>query len=186
MPDSKTRVFGTRLGFYLAAIGSAFGLGNLWRFPYIVTENGGGAFVLLYLFLVFSLGLPLLIGELALGKIARGSLVSVFDQLLGDGDSIRPIKEYGHLMPATVRRIFKGLGSLSLLISLLVLAYYAVISGWVLHSFSQLALSLFDPKNFQPEGSLTVLLSSGWLQLLLTGFHLLAVAIVVGDRKSVV
>ena len=55
--------FGTRFGFYLAAIGSAFGLGNVWRFPYIVAENGGGAFVLLYAFLVFLIGMPFLLGE---------------------------------------------------------------------------------------------------------------------------
>ena len=56
-------VWGTRLGFYLAAVGSAFGLGNLWRFPYIVAENGGGAFVLLYLLLAFLIGTPFLIAE---------------------------------------------------------------------------------------------------------------------------
>jgi len=49
--NRKRSLWGTRFGFYLAAIGSAFGLGNLWRFPYVTVENGGGAFVLLYIFL---------------------------------------------------------------------------------------------------------------------------------------
>ncbi|MEL4474537.1 hypothetical protein AAEH86_22075, partial [Shewanella algae] len=57
-----------------AAIGTAFGLGNLWRFPYVVAENGGGAFVLLYLMLAFLIGMPFLIGELSLGKISRSSV----------------------------------------------------------------------------------------------------------------
>jgi NSS family neurotransmitter:Na+ symporter len=73
MKNSKNAVFGTRLGFYLAAIGSAFGLGNLWRFPYVVAQNGGGAFVLLYLALVFLVGLPLMIAELAMSWKRRPS-----------------------------------------------------------------------------------------------------------------
>ena len=71
----------TRLGFYLAAVGSAFGLGNLWRFPYVVGENGGGAFVLLYVLLALLIGLPLLIGELMLGKLTRQSIVSASSTL---------------------------------------------------------------------------------------------------------
>ena len=65
---SKRGLWSTRFGFYLVAIGSACGLGNIWRFPYVVGENGGGAFVLLYAVLALSVGLPLLIGELLLGK----------------------------------------------------------------------------------------------------------------------
>ncbi|MDB2426142.1 sodium-dependent transporter, partial [bacterium] len=58
--EPQRGAWGTRLGFYFAAIGVAFGLGNLWRFPYVVAENGGGAFVLLYIFLVFIVGIPLM------------------------------------------------------------------------------------------------------------------------------
>ena len=95
MGDSKTSVFGTRLGFYLAAIGSAFGLGNLWRFPYVAAENGGGAFVLLYLFLVFLIGMPLLIAELSLGKLSRSSLVPAMAKLIGNRYQVRNIREPG-------------------------------------------------------------------------------------------
>ena len=83
MGDSKTSVFGTRLGFYLAAIGSAFGLGNLWRFPYVVAENGGGAFVLLYLFLVFLIGMPLLIW--VVGNRVLGTYTHAQDPTAGTG-----------------------------------------------------------------------------------------------------
>ena len=73
--------FGTPWGFYFAAIGAAFGLGSLWRFPYVVAENGGGAFVFLYVFLVMLMGLPLLVSELFLGKFSRRSVISALRQL---------------------------------------------------------------------------------------------------------
>ena len=85
----KTRgLWRTRFGFYLAAIGSACGLGNLWRFPYIVGENGGGAFVLLYVFFALLIGLPLLISELMLGRSTRKSILSATALLGGPNQKI--------------------------------------------------------------------------------------------------
>jgi len=178
MPQSKVPVFGTRLGFYLAAIGSAFGLGNLWRFPYVVTENGGGAFVLLYLFFVFLLGMPFLIAELTLGKISRSSLSPALAKLSGERYQVRELRDRGDL-PAWVSWCLRNLSWMSLLITIVVLAYYAVISGWVLHFFMQLLVSMIDPKHFSPEGALEVLLTNGWLQVALTSVHLLIVAVIV-------
>jgi neurotransmitter:Na+ symporter, NSS family len=183
--SSKVTVFETRLGFYLAAIGSAFGLGNLWRFPYVVAENGGGAFVLLYLFLVFLFGVPFLIGELMLGKISRTSLMPALSKLSGDRYQVREIRQNGDGVPMFVRLGLKYVGALSLLITLIVLAYYAVISGWVLHFFMQLVVSLFDPSRFQPDNTLRVLLENGWLQVMLTSVHLLTVAIIVAKDLEV-
>lgn len=182
MPNQKNAaVFGTRLGFYLAAIGSAFGLGNLWRFPYIVTENGGGAFVLLYLALVFLLGLPIMIAELSLGKISKGSLAPALSKLVGERYMVRDIRESSIDLPRWGRFLMRNLGTLSMGITIVVLAYYAVISGWVLHFFMQLVVSLFDPSRFQPESSLHVLLKNGWLQLMLTSVHLLIVSVIVAN-----
>ena len=83
--ERKARsLWGTRFGFYLAAIGSAFGLGNLWRFPYVVVANGGGAFVLLYTLLALSIGLSLLISELMLGKISRRSSLAAIQEILSN------------------------------------------------------------------------------------------------------
>ncbi|WP_201342439.1 hypothetical protein [Abyssogena phaseoliformis symbiont] len=67
--------------FLLAAIGSAVGLGNIWKFPYIVGENGGGAFVLVYLLCIVLVGMPVLIAEIALGKSAQSNPVSAFSNL---------------------------------------------------------------------------------------------------------
>jgi NSS family neurotransmitter:Na+ symporter len=166
------------LGFYLAAIGSAFGLGNLWRFPYVVTDNGGGAFVLLYLFFVFLLGMPFLIAELTLGKISRSSLSPALAKLAGERYQVRELRERADL-PRWVSWSLRQVSWMSLVITIVVLAYYAVISGWVLHFFMQLLVSLLDPSHFQPENALRVLLKNGWLQVALTSVHLLTVGVIV-------
>jgi NSS family neurotransmitter:Na+ symporter len=104
--SSKNSIFETRLGFYLAAIGSAFGLGNLWRFPYVVAENGGGAFVMLYLFMVFLVGMPFLIGELMLGKLSRSSLVPALHKLAGDRYQVRDLREHKDELPVWGRGFY--------------------------------------------------------------------------------
>ncbi|MCK7535801.1 MAG: hypothetical protein MZV63_34855 [Marinilabiliales bacterium] len=65
---SKRDSFGSRLGVIAAAAGSAVGLGNIWRFPYILGENGGGAFLIIYLVIVFSIGIPVMMSELVIGQ----------------------------------------------------------------------------------------------------------------------
>ena len=67
----KREQWGSRIGFIVAAAGSAIGLGNIWRFPTVTGQNGGGAFVLLYLVLVFLVGIPVLMVELSLGRKAQ-------------------------------------------------------------------------------------------------------------------
>ena len=72
---------GSRLGFLLLAAGCAIGLGNVWRFPFITGENGGGAFVLLYLIFLAILGVPVLVMELSLGRASRRNYVGAFTDL---------------------------------------------------------------------------------------------------------
>ena len=73
--------WGSRLGFVLAVAGSAIGLGNIWRFPYICGMNGGGAFVLLYLLCVLLVGFPMLLVELVIGRAAQTSTVGAFSTM---------------------------------------------------------------------------------------------------------
>lgn len=147
----------TRYGFYLAAIGSAFGLGNLWRFPYIVSENGGGAFVLLYVLLAMSLGLPILIAELILGQSQRRPIIAATRALrLREG-----------------ARSFRWVGRVSFALALLVLAYYAVISGWVLYFVVQFLSEAFVPRAPGDVMSLSELIQSGFLQIGLASVHLI-------------
>lgn len=122
MKNAKSAVFGTRLGFYLAAIGSAFGLGNLWRFPYVVAQNGGGAFVLLYLALVFLIGMPIMIAELSLGKISHGSLAPALSKLGGERYMVREIRETPVSRSRLEKLFFRHLGALSIALTLVVLA----------------------------------------------------------------
>ncbi|MEQ8745683.1 sodium-dependent transporter [Pyruvatibacter sp.] len=106
----------SRLMFIFAASGSAVGLGNIWKFPYIVGENGGGAFVLLYLACLIGLGVPLLIGEIMIGRKGGEYPARAF---------LRTAKE------KAMSSAWGGLGALGALIALLILAFYSVVSGWV-------------------------------------------------------
>ena len=101
----------SQIEFILSSIGYAVGLGNVWRFPYIVYENGGGTFLIPYLFMLFFAGLPLFFLETALG------------QYCGQG----PINVFGNLAP-----IFKGLGLAMISSNFLVCLYYNVILAWTL------------------------------------------------------
>lgn len=73
--------WGSRSGLILAAIGAAVGLGNIWRFAYVAGENGGGAFLLVYLLIVLALGVPLVVAELAIGKRGAADAVTAFEVL---------------------------------------------------------------------------------------------------------
>jgi NSS family neurotransmitter:Na+ symporter len=104
--------WGTKLGFILAAVGSAVGLGNMWRFPYATAENGGAAFVILYIVMVFLVGVPVMLAEFAVGRRARLSPIGALRKI--GGSSWAP------------------LGYMYVLTGCLILAYYSVIAGWTL------------------------------------------------------
>ena len=105
--------WGSKLGFIMAAAGSAVGLGNIWRFPYVTGENGGAAFVLVYLVCVFLIGVPLLYVELALGRASGRNPVGAFQKT----------------KPGTP---FMFTGILCLMACFFVLTYYGVIAGWTI------------------------------------------------------
>ncbi len=115
----------SRLGFLLAAIGSAVGLGVLWKFPYVVGQNGGGLFLLTYFLCIVVIGIPILIGELMLGRRSQRAAIGAF-AVLGEG---RP----GNW------RIAGWFGVLS---SFLILSFYSVIAGWGM-SYILMSLSGF-------------------------------------------
>lgn len=109
-----------RWGFMLAATGSAVGLGNIWKFPYITGEFGGGAFVLVYLACIFAMGVPVMMTEIALGRRGRGSPV----------DAIRRvINESGRSSAWSL------IGWMAMLCGFTILSFYVVVAGW---SFSYL------------------------------------------------
>ncbi|MFO7968321.1 MAG: sodium-dependent transporter [Archaeoglobaceae archaeon] len=101
--------WGSRLGFLLAGVGSAVGLGNVWRFSYIVGQNGGGAFLVPYLVSIIAFGLPLMMLEFSVGRHFKGSVVSC----------MRKIKDS-----------FRWVGVVIVAVNTVVLSYYLVITGW--------------------------------------------------------
>lgn len=110
MNEKRSR-FSGNIGFILAAAGSAVGLGNLWRFPYLAAQYGGGIFLLVYLLLVLTFGFSLLILEIAIGRKTKLSSINAYTKL---------------------NEKFGWLGILSFLIPVLILPYYSVIGGWVI------------------------------------------------------
>ena len=109
--NEKRSSFSGNIGFILAAAGSAVGLGNLWRFPYLAAQYGGGIFLLVYLLLVLTFGFSLLILEIAIGRKTKLSSINAYTKL---------------------NEKFGWLGILSFLIPVLILPYYSVIGGWVI------------------------------------------------------
>lgn len=106
----KRSMFSGKLGFVLAAAGSAVGLGNIWRFPYLAARYGGGIFLLVYLILVVSLGFSLMIAEVAIGRKTKLSAIGAFRKL---------------------SEKWKFLGYLASVVPIIIFPYYCVIGGWV-------------------------------------------------------
>lgn len=107
----------SRMAFILAVTGSAVGLGNVWRFPYIAGENGGGAFVLVYLISVVLIGMPVMMSEILIGRRGRRNPVATM-ALLGDEEGSS--------------RRWKWVGGMGVVAGILILSYYSVIGGWVI------------------------------------------------------
>ena len=103
------------LTFVIAAAGSAVGLGNIWKFPYIAGVNGGGAFVLVYLLIIFLIGAPLMAAEILIGKSTQCSPVKALKHFMGEKTPWRLV------------------GLLSVVTSFAILSFYSVVSGWTLH-----------------------------------------------------
>jgi len=126
----------SRSAFLLAAVGAAVGLGNIWRFPYIAGQNGGGAFVLVYVGFVLLLGIPIIAGELAIGRRGRQSpVVTMCNLARQEGRS----------------QAWQVIGWLSILVPLLGLTYYSVVAGWAIDYVFQAAAGSF--KGFDGDSS---------------------------------
>ncbi|AOL23690.1 Na+ symporter, NSS family [Erythrobacter litoralis] len=108
----------SRSAFILAAIGAAVGLGNVWRFPTLAGENGGGAFVLFYVGCVFLLGLPLVLAEIFIGRT-------------GQDDAVGSIRKVAQRSGASGS--WSGFGVIGVLAAFLILSFYSVVAGWVLY-----------------------------------------------------
>ena len=116
--------WGSKIGFIVAAAGSAIGLGNIWRFPYVAGENGGAAFVLIYIIFIVLIGLPVMIAELSIGRNTEKNPVGAFKKLF----------------PQSLWKIIGGIGVIT---GVGILSFYAVIAGYTIGYFVKIILGDF-------------------------------------------
>ena len=150
--------FGGKIAAILAAAGSAIGLGNIWRFPYITNENGGGAFILIYLACIILLGLPLLIAEFSVGHNSKCNPVDAYSK---------------------IRKGWGWLGAMGLVSVFLIMGYYFVISGWTLD------YAISSATNAISDGYFQEFTTSTWSPLIYTYiFVLLTHFIIIGGVQG--
>ncbi len=129
MQPAKHEHWSSGFTFLLAAVGSAVGLGNIWRFPYVVAENGGGAFVLIYLAIVLVFGIPLLMSELMIGRSTQKPPLTAVQQLAKG---------------TRAQRLWDLLGWSYLLVPLGILTFYSVVAGWTIDYAIGMGLGSFN------------------------------------------
>ena len=161
---SQRNSFSGSIGFVLAAAGSAVGLGNIWRFPYLAAKDGGGLFLVVYLLLALTFGFALLTTELAIGRKTKQS----------------PLTAYG-----VIRKKWNFLGVLACLVPAIILPYYCVIGGWVLKYL--LVFLTGDGVSAAGSDYFTGFITGDIQPLVLTMIFLLAVAVIVyrGVNKGI-
>ena len=160
----KRSNFTGSIGFVLAAAGSAVGLGNIWRFPYLAAKGGGGLFICLYIILALTFGFALLTTEIAIGrKTAQG-----------------PLTAYGKIHPK-----WRFIGFFAWLVPIIILPYYCTIGGWVLKYFAEFVLG--HGTEAAADGYFTGYITSQWGPIIWKIVFLAAVAFVVynGVNKGI-
>ena len=158
----KRDSFGSRFGALVTLAGSAVGLGNLWRFPYLVGENGGAAFIIIYVLLCFMICLPIFISEFVVGRRAQENAYSAFRDLSGGS-------------------AWRYVGLMTVVVPLIVVSYYSVIGGWsVEYLFKSVTFSFTGGESqSQINTMFTDFVSSPWLPLLCHTIFLFITAVIV-------
>lgn len=159
---NKRSTFGSRFGAIAVVGGSAVGLGNIWKFPYVAGNNGGGAFILIYIVICFLIAVPVMMSEFAIGRAGRRNA-------LGSVKSLTPKKGW------------RSIGYLSILAAFVILPFYCVISGWSLDFLFQAVGNNFAGKDAAAisEG-FSGFVASGWKPILWTLLFLAVCCVIVG------
>jgi len=158
--DTGRVTFGSRLGILLAAAGSAVGLGNIWRFPYMLGSNGGAAFLLIYIFCIIFLGLPVMIAEFYIGRHSKSNAAGAF-RIIAPGTK------------------WSIIGYIGVLAAFLILGFYFVICGWTLEYVFQSATETFGDKSADDFRVILANFSSGafrpilWIVIFIAINHLI-------------
>ncbi|MCZ6720196.1 MAG: sodium-dependent transporter [Proteobacteria bacterium] len=163
-PSRQREHWGTRLGFVLAAAGSAVGLGNIWKFPYVTGENGGGAFLIIYLAIIGTLGISILLAELVIGRTAQKNPVGAFRQLGGTR--------------------WRVAGWMCVLGAFAILSFYTVIAGWTIAFAVKTASGRLTAPGADTEAIFESFVSDPvWPLLYAAIFMALTVAVVIGGIR---
>lgn len=164
MEHQKRNAFSGSVGFVLAAAGSAVGLGNIWRFPYLAAKDGGGLFLLIYLILALTFGFTLLVTEIAIGRKTKQS----------------PLTAYAKLRPR-----WGFLGVVASLVPVIILPYYCVIGGWVIRYF--LAYLTGEGMQTAEDGYFTNFISGEVSPIVMLVIFLVVVSVVIilGVNKGI-
>ncbi|WP_026652689.1 sodium-dependent transporter [Butyrivibrio proteoclasticus] len=137
---------GSRLGFILLSAGCAIGIGNVWRFPYMVGQNGGGLFVLFYVFCLIALGVPIMTMEYAIGRASRKSILSAYKTLEPKGSK-------WHIM-----------GYFAIAGNYVLLMFYSIVSGWILRYFVLMVKGVFVGADAQAVSDIFAeMMGSPWI-----------------------
>ena len=153
--------WGSKLGFIMAAAGSAVGLGNLWKFPYLAGSNGGGAFVFVYLVLILLVGFTMMLAEIIIGRNTQLSSVGAYKKLNA---------KWGWL------------GGLGVLAGFLILSFYSVVGGWTISYIVKAITGAFNTADLDLLGGMFGGLISGTVEPLVYHgiFMIITLLIVVG------
>ena len=161
-PSARPRdSFGSSFGILVALAGSAVGLGNLWRFPYLVGENGGAAFILIYLGFVFLIGIPIMLSEFIVGRRSQASVRGAYRKLAPGG-------RWGIA------------GLLAILCCVLILSFYSVVGGWgIEYLFKAFCFDFTTDDPAELSGMFSSFAASSWRPLLCHTLFLLASGVIV-------
>jgi len=136
MEESEARTareeWGSRFGFLMAMLGAMVGAGNIWRMPFTTGQNGGGAFLVIYVLLLYLIAIPGLMAETMIGRYTNNGVIGTFRELLGGGKG-------------------RGLGLVVLVVNVALMSYYAPIIGWALYYAGHSLLLTFTQAGFQPQ-----------------------------------
>ena len=154
----KREKLGSRLGFILLSAGCAIGIGNVWKFPWLVGQNGGGAFVLIYLFFLVILGIPVMTMEFSMGRASRRSPVKLYEKL-------EPKGSHWHLH-----------GPIAMIGNYWLMMFYTTVAGWMLQYFVMSATGTFEGKSAKEVSNVFTTMLSDPFKLVIA----MAIVVVVG------
>ncbi|MDR2410809.1 MAG: sodium-dependent transporter [Bacteroidales bacterium] len=171
MNKSRRDGFGSKFGVFAAVVGSAVGLGNIWRFPYVTGENGGGAFLIIYFISVIVIGIPVVLSEFIIGRRGQGNSYGSFKRLAP--------KTYWYLI-----------GLMGIFAAFIILAFYSTVAGWTLeyiylsvkNIFSAASVGAATPETIFKEFQTSAIMPVVWqlASILLTAFIIIG-----GVRKGI-